>query len=534
LVPLLVLISGMLMALLDMTIVNVAIPRIQTDFGASTDEIQWITTAFNLALGVVVPLSGWLSDRFGTTRVYLISLVGFSIASILCGLAWDLNSMIVFRVLQAIPGGIIPVVTMTMLYAIVPRDQMGSAMGLYGLGVVFGPAIGPTLGGYLVEYVDWRLIFFINAPIGVLGTVAGVALLPKLPATAKRPLDWWGFATAGFGLFALLLAFSKAEDWGWSSYKVLILVTAGVFSLAFFVVIQLGIENPLIDLRVFKNWMYVNSLLLIIVLMVGLNAVLFYLPLYMQTNLGIQPLDTGLILLPEAIVMGILMPIAGPLYDRFGPRWPGVIGLTIASVGGFMLCGIGPSVSNNDIVLWTVIRAAGNGLALMPIMTAGLAAIPPHFTSAGSAMNNIAQRASASMGLAIMTAIATSQQGQLMADQSALIPANSPASVRMSEQGTSSMYGYYLQLQGMVTGRAYSNVFLVCALLTMVGIVLAFFMRKPPLPGPTESPEPFDSVPHGDHGDLAVARSGSASPADGPELLQVPNAPVPVTTAIGR
>ena len=153
-VPLVVLIFGMFMSVLDTSIVNVAIPTIQKDFGTTTKDVQWIATAYTLALGVIVPLSGWLGERLGMTRVYLASLVLFSATSALCGLAWNLGSMIFFRILQAIPGGILPVVCMSMLYMIVPKEKIGSAMGIYGLGIIVGPAIGPTLGGYLVEYVD--------------------------------------------------------------------------------------------------------------------------------------------------------------------------------------------------------------------------------------------------------------------------------------------------------------------------------------------------------------------------------------------
>jgi EmrB/QacA subfamily drug resistance transporter len=506
LVPLLVLIVGMFMSVLDTTIVNVAIPTMQRDFGASTDDIEWIVTAYTLALGIVVPLCGWLGDRLGATRVYLVSLIGFSVASALCGLAWDLNSMIVFRILQAIPGGVIPVVSMTMLYVIVPREKMGAAMGLYGLGVIFGPAIGPTLGGYLVEYVDWRLIFFINAPIGVLGAVAGLILLPKLGATSTRRMDWWGFLTIGFGLFALLLAFSEGQSWGWTGYRVLILITAGVLSLALFVVIELESDAPLIDLRVFKIWAFTNSLLLISILMIGLNAILFYLPLFMQTTQGIQPLRTGLILLPEALAMALIMPFAGQLYDKFGPRWPAVIGLAIACWGGFLLCGINPNMTEGDVILWTVVRAAGNGLAMMPIMTAGLAAIPAEYTSSGSPVNNIAQRVSGSLGLAVMTVLATNQQNQLMADRSALITANSglPEVQQLTQQGPAGLYGYYLQLQGQVTGQAYSNMFLVCALLTVVGLILAFLMKKPA--DPAEQPATTERSDQETSGDTSAAQ----------------------------
>ncbi|MDT7612054.1 MAG: hypothetical protein QOG96_6557 [Pseudonocardiales bacterium] len=481
LVPLLVLIVGMFMSVLDISIVNVAIPTIQRDFGATTDGIQWITTAYTLSLGVVVPLSGWLGERLGQTRIYLYSLIGFAAFSALCGLAWDLNSMVAFRILQAVPGGILPVVTMTIVYLIVPREKMGAAMGIYGLGVVVGPAIGPTLGGYLVEYIDWRLIFYINVPVGILGAILGYLLLPRVGEISKRPLDWWGFLTIGAGLFALLLATSQGQSWGWDGYRVRMLLVAGALLVALFVVIELERDQPLLNLRVFKSWQFVNSLLLISILSVGLYAILFYLPLYLQESQGLQPLRVGLILLPEALMLAVFMPIAGTLYDKIGPRWPAVVGLLVAVWGGFLLCGINPDMTQGEVVFWTSVRAIGNGLALMPIMTAGLSAIPPDLDGSGATVNNITQRVSASLGLAGMTVLATNRANQLMADRAALIPASprNPLAKQLADQGLTGMYGYYQELQGHVMADAYSNVFLVCAVLTVIGLVLAFFIKRP-------------------------------------------------------
>src|SRR5882757_784926 len=175
--PLTVVVIGMFMSVLDTSIVNVAVPTIQQEFSVSTDQIQWISTAYTLCLGVIVPTSAWLGERLGLKRMYIGSLLLFSAASALCGMAGDLNSMIVYRILQAIPGGMLPVTCLTILYRMVPKEKLGAAMGLYGLGIVVAPGVGPTLGGYLVEYVDWRLIFYINVPIGVVGVLAAMAVL---------------------------------------------------------------------------------------------------------------------------------------------------------------------------------------------------------------------------------------------------------------------------------------------------------------------------------------------------------------------
>jgi len=299
--PLAVLVAGMFMSVLDISIVNVAIPTIQNDFGATTDDVQWVVTGYTLALGVVVPVTAWLGDRFGLSRVYNLALLAFAAGSALCGLAWDLNSLVIFRIIQAIPGGILPVITLSILYRIVPREKLGAAMGLYGLGIVFAPAVGPTLGGYLVEYVDWRLIFYINVPIGILGTIAALVVFPRINPTSWPKFDLWGFVTIAYGLFAMLLAFSEGQDWGWTGYRVLILITLGVLSLALFVVIELEVAEPLLDVRIFRYWAFTNSTLLIGILMAGLMAGFFYVPLFIQEGQGLGAFATGLILLPSAL-----------------------------------------------------------------------------------------------------------------------------------------------------------------------------------------------------------------------------------------
>ena len=494
LVPMLVLMVGSFMAVLDSSIVNAAIPTMQREFGTSSDDIEWVSTAYTLALAVVVPISNWVSDRFGATRVHRIAMLGFAAASALCGLAWSFDVEIAFRIIQAIPGGILPVVTLTLLYQIVPRDKMSSAMGIYGLGVVVAPAIGPTLGGYIVQYLDWRLIFYINVPIGILGAVAAYFLLPKLPPKPTHRFDVWGFVTIGYGLAALLLATSKGQDWGWTSYSVLILLVSALLSLALFAVIENEVEYPLINLGTLKRWPFVNSLLMISVLSVGLFAVEFYLPQFLQNGQGLTPVNAGLLLLPQALVMALMMPIAGRLSDRFGARWPAVIGLTVAAYGTYLMTGINVDMTHQEVIDWTIIRGIGNGLAMMPIMTAGLNSLPAELLGFGSALNNIVQRVSSSIGLAAMGALVTNTQAQLVAGQSALIEQNSalPAIVKMRQQGTSALYGYYQQVQAHALAGAYGAVFLVAAALTAACVLLALRLRKPVV---TPAPEPVTAPP---------------------------------------
>jgi EmrB/QacA subfamily drug resistance transporter len=495
--PLVVLIAGMFMSVLDTSIVNVAIPTIQNEFGANTDDVQWVVTAYTLALGVVVPCTAWLGDRFGLSRLYNIALLAFAAGSALCGLAWDLNSLVIFRIVQAIPGGILPVITLSILYRIVPRERLGAAMGMYGLGVVFGPAIGPTLGGYLVEYVDWRLIFYINVPIGILGAIAAGLVLPKFPRYVGRRFDLLGFVTIAGGLFALLLAVSEGESWGWDSYEILGLLTVSVLSLALFVVIELEVAEPLLDVRIFRYWAFTHSLALVGVLVVVLFGVLFYIPQFLQVVQGWGAFESGLALLPQAVVMGLLMPVAGRIYDRIGPRVPVVTGLTIVAGASYLLHTITIDTTRVHVMWLLAIQAVGIGLAMMPIFTSGIAAIPVDKSNIASALNNVVRNVAGALGVAGLTAILTIQRAQQMAGRAALMPATTPTP-HVGPPGTPDWLGtfaVYQQTTAQVFVGAIDDLFLICAALAALAALGALWLRSGPAP---------------------TVLAGSSSPAAGP------------------
>jgi EmrB/QacA subfamily drug resistance transporter len=476
-----VLIVGSFMSVLDTSIVNVAVPKIQIELSAAPDDVEWIVTGYTLALGIVVPLTGWLGMRIGQTRLYILSMIGFAAASALCGMAWNLDSMIFFRILQAIPGGILPVVTMTMLYQIVPMEKIGAAMGLYGLGVVVAPAVGPTLGGYLVEYIDWRLIFYINVPIGILGTIAAVVVFPRIAPTSWPKFDLWGFVTIAYGLFAMLLAFSEGQDWGWTGYRIMALFISGALSLALFVVIELEVPYPLIDLRIFKVPAYGLSLVLLGVAMTGLFTTLYFVPQFLQNVQGLQALDAGLVLVPSAVVLVVLMPIAGRIYDALGPRIPVAAGLAVMAYGSYLLAGLTPHTPRADIELWTAIRNVGTGLAMMPMITAGVSALPARLTSSGSGMNNVMQRVASSVAVAVFGSLNATAAAQLMADRGSLLSTGANALPQVAEatqQGPAGMVGIYQQLSMNVTTQTYDNGFYIVALMSAGGAVLALLLRS--------------------------------------------------------
>jgi EmrB/QacA subfamily drug resistance transporter len=473
-----VLVVGNFMAVLDITIVNVAVPSIQGDFGGSLDDVLWIATAYTLMLGVVVPLSSFLGDRFGLSYVYVYSLAGFAVCSALCGLAWDLTPLIVFRVIQAIPGGIMPVVAMTLVYRLVPREKLGTAMGVFGLGVVFAPAVGPVLGGYFVEYLDWRLVFFINTPVGIVGAVAAYIVLPKVRGTAGRRFDLPGFLTIAAGLFAILLAASEGSDWGWDGYRIRMLLVGGALSLALFVVIELERDEPLLDLRVFRNWSFTAALIMVSVVTMNLLAVAFFLPVFLQQGQHKEALDAGLLLLPPAIVTGLLSPVTGRLYDKVGPSGLAMAGMVITGFGTYLLCSVHADTPNFEIVFWGCVRGVGLSMSIMPVMTAGLAALPPRQTNLGSALTNVARQTSGALGLAVLSAISTSQQAQLMGDRGALVQGQGDAvALQSSPELFAQAYGRYEHLSAQVLGTSYGNLYLITAVITVAVAPLAWFLR---------------------------------------------------------
>ena len=440
---------------------------------------RWIATAYTIVLGVVVPTTAWLGDRVGLGKLYTISLVGFAVGSALCGLAWNLPSLIAFRVVQAVPGGILPVITMTMLFRIVPKNKFGTAMGLYGIGVIAAPALGPTIGGYLVEYVGWRLIFYINIPVAVVGVILAVLMLPTFEQLPTYRFDSYGFVAVAVGMVCLLLAFSEGSSWGWTSYPILGLLITSALSLALFVLIELEVDHPLLNLSVFRTWPYVNSLLVMSVLSIGMFATLFYIPTFLQSVLGLQALQAGLVVMPQALVMAVMAPLSGRLYDRFGPRWLVVSGMLISAYATHLMTGLTLNTTTQQIIGWTCLRAVGVGLAMMSVQSSGLTALNPRLTSSGTAINNVAQRVSSGLGLAVLSALMVAQQAQLVADSYGLISATDP---QVAHLGIAGLYELARTTALQATVTSFTNIFQITTWLTVVAAVLGLFLRSGALP----------------------------------------------------
>ncbi len=406
----LVVVIGAFMSFLDSSIVNVALPHMMAVFGVSSDDIQWVLTAYMLTCGIVIPTSAFFCERFGHRRIYIISLVIFTVGSALCGFSWSLNIMIAARIIQAIGGGLIIPVSMAMVYYLVPREKMGMGMGFWGLAAILGPSVGPTLGGYLVDALDWEWIFYVNLPIGLLAIMLSPFVLKETPVNKSMKIDLPGAFLVAVSCFSLLLALSKGTDWGWSSQAIISLLLIFAFTLIAFVEWEKSVENPLIDMRVFQNKSVVASLCALALITVGMLGVIFIVPIYAQNLLGYSPLKTGLMMMPMALVSAILMPVSGKIYDRYGAFYVGLIGVVIAIASTYYLTILSLDTSYGDMQIMLSVRSLGFGLAMMPIANTAMSAVPEALAATTSAVVNTVRQVASSLGIAVVSYAITIRQ----------------------------------------------------------------------------------------------------------------------------
>ncbi|HBS58533.1 MAG TPA: MFS transporter [Firmicutes bacterium] len=406
----LVVIIGGFMSILDTSIVNIAMPKMMAVFGVGTDKAQWILTVYMLTMGVLQPTTGYLCDVWGAKRMYIASMVIFTIGSALCGLAWSNDSMIGFRIIQAVGGGVIIPVGMSIIYTIFPPEERNLAMGVWGISAMVAPAIGPTLSGYFVEYLDWRLIFTINVPVGIVGTILAAFILRESPVRKQAKFDMVGFLTSALGLFCLLLALSEVSDEGWTSIYILSLLFVSFVSLLFFVIYELMHEDPLLDLTLFKNPTFSASTLVTFIGTVCLYGGIFLVPLFMENLRNYSAMQNGILLFPAAAMAGIMMPISGKIADRVGARPVVIVGLILLGLGNYGLRFLDLDTSYNYILWFLIIRSIGLGLFMMPVTVAGMNTVPFHKIARASAMNNAVRQVSGSFGIAILTTILQNRQ----------------------------------------------------------------------------------------------------------------------------
>jgi DHA2 family multidrug resistance protein len=396
--------TGTIMAVLDSSIVNVALPKMTATFGASIEQITWVVTGYILANVIIMPILGLLTERFGRKRFYLVSVALFTLASMACGMATTLPMMVLARVLQGIGGGVLMTLSQAIMRETFPAEEQGIAMGVFGMGVMLAPAIGPTLGGWLTDKYAWPWVFFINVPIGILNFVLISRYVhdPAYLVRRKVRIDWLGLGLmiGGLGTLQLMLEEGARNDWFNSRY-IVTLTAMAITGLVLFVWRELTVDAPAVDLRILKNVSFASATFIGGVLGMALMGSIFLLPLFLQNMLGYSAMDSGVAMLPRSVAMGVLMPIAGRFYNRLGARTLVGAGLMISAYGFWDIAHLSLDVGYWDLFYPQLWQGVGFSLIFVALSTAALSSIERPKVTAATGLYNVVRQVFGSIGISL-------------------------------------------------------------------------------------------------------------------------------------
>jgi EmrB/QacA subfamily drug resistance transporter len=499
----LVAIAGTFMVILDQTIMNIALPHIIAVFNVPTDHAQLVISAYLMATAITTPAAAFLCNRFGTKRVFIFSQASFLAGSILCGISWNADSLIVFRILQGLAGGLLSPIAMTLLFLNVPPEERGTAMAIFGIPMMLGPAIGPTLGGYLVTDWSWRMCFYVNVPIVLVAIILGMAWIQETPSMPAG-FDFKGFALAATGFSTLLYALSYAPTWGWDDVRIMGLLVVGTLCLITWIVMELRSDQPMLDLRIFKNRGFSMATGLNFVTTIGLFSIVFLLPLFLQNIRGLTALQTGILMLPAVLGSIVTMPLAGRLYDKIGPKVPVVAGLLLTAATTFWMRTIDTTTPDNLLRWMLFVRSMGIGLAMMPVMTYALATVEQKMTAQASSILNVSRTVFASLGVAVFATLLSNFQKTNLAVMSQTLTPSSPETLHfismvqvilmqagqtLEAARQTAVYVLYLLTTARAAVAAFQADYFIAAVVISVGILPAFFLPFGRLKG-TAPPAP--------------------------------------------
>ncbi|ANU26392.1 DHA2 family efflux MFS transporter permease subunit [Planococcus versutus] len=405
-IPLLaVLLSGAFITILNQTLLATALPPIMKDLKISESTVQWLQSIFMLVNGIMIPITAFLIGKFTTRSLFLTAMGTFAMGTLIAAVSPDFTFLLIGRMLQGAGAGIMMPLLQTILFLIFPVSQRGKAMGMFGLIIAFAPAIGPSLSGYLVDHYPWRSVFYVVLPIAIVIIVAAYFLLKNVTEQTNPKMDYLSIVLSTFGFGGLLYGFSVAGNVGWLSPNVLISLVIGAVTLYLFITRQLKLEEPILEFRVFKYSIFSLATALGMIVFASMIATTVILPLFMQNLLGFNALHSGLMLLPGAIVMGVMNPVTGALFDKYGARWLLRIGFAILTVTTFFFANLSQDTTFTYLATLNAIRMLGIAMVMMPSTTLGLNQLPNRLISHGTAMNNTFRQISGAIGTAVLVTI---------------------------------------------------------------------------------------------------------------------------------
>ncbi|MGE0225367.1 MAG: DHA2 family efflux MFS transporter permease subunit [Acetobacteraceae bacterium] len=476
--------AATLMQALDSTIANVALPYMQGSLAASYDEVTWVLTSYIVAAAIMTAPVGWLSARFSEKRVFITSLVGFTVTSMLCGLATSLDEMVLFRFAQGMFGAALVPISQSVMLNIYPPERRGSAMAIWGMGVMIGPILGPTLGGWLTELYDWRYVFFVNLPFGVAATLGVMFAMPAMKAKSSLRFDWFGFAALAIGLAGLQLMLDRGSILDWfSSREIIIEAVLAVFGLYVFIVHLSTAERPFVPPRVFADRNFSMALVVMFLVAMVLLATSALLAPWLQ-KLGDYPVETaGLLMAPRGLGTMAAMLVAGRLASRMDARWVMAVGTGFLIWSFHRMTGWTPAVSQTQIVMVSVVQGFGLGFVFIPLNVVAFATLPDALRTQGTAVWSLIRNVGSAVGISIFQAMINNS---LQAEHAALAPFSSPLNRALPQalapdtaQGAA-LLGGMIERQAQII--AYNNDFWLMMLIAVPILFLLPLMRRPRSP----------------------------------------------------
>ncbi|MGE8206946.1 MDR family MFS transporter [Heyndrickxia sp. NPDC080065] len=453
-----VLLVGAFIAILNQTLLVTALPKIMDDLNVSANNAQWLITAFMLINGIMIPISAFFLNQITSRTLFFLAMGCFAIGTVVCALSTTFQLLLIGRIIQAIGSGIMLPLMQTLMFMIFPPNRRGEAMGLVGIVIAFSPAIGPTLSGWIVDFYHWHYLFYIILPIAVIDMFLAFYFLKNVIHLTKPKLDILSVLLSSIGLGTLLYGIGVAGDKGWGSQIVWITCGIGLIVLILFSLRQFKLKEPILELRVFKSKIFTLTTTVVSIIFMTMIGSEILLPIYTQKIHGYSALQSGLVLLPGALALGLISPIAGKIFDRYGVRKLSVVGMVVLALGTLPFLFLEQNTSIWWIICAYSFRMLGMGLVMMPLATAGINALPPELISHGTAANNTVRQIFASLGSAIIVGVMTTSVTQYISNHSV-------------DKATNILLD--------ATIRGLNNGFFAAFILIIIAFIFCFFIKQP-------------------------------------------------------